>query len=243
MSAEIDLHGDGSEPLTAAEAEKLTATIHRSTAHVWTLISEAYRRRAWAALGYDSWDDYCMVEFESSRIRLPREQRASAVASLRESGLSIRAISAATGSSIGTVHAEITSGVQDRTPKPVAEVDPLPPGAPTESTPGMTDRVQAALNRGRLRKSQITGTDGKTYASSGPPSKPRPRRSLPDAWSSAVRDLARVVDKLDRLSNDDRFGRSRETLRGKHDVIGARDSLDKLVRILDGDPTLPGVAE
>ena len=184
-----------------------------------------------------------MVEFESSRIRLPREQRASAVASLRESGLSIRAISAATGSSVGTVHADITAGVQDRTPEPVAEVQPLAPGAPTESTPGMTDRVQSALARGRLRKSQITGTDGKSYASSRPPSKPRPRSPLPDAWSSAVRDLERVVAKLDRLSNDDRFGRSRETLRGKHDVIRARDSLDKLVRILDGDPTLPGVAE
>ena len=97
MSTKIELHGGGTDPLTEAEAEKLTAAIHRSTEHVWKLISEAYSRRAWAALGYDSWDDYCQVEFESSRIRLPREQRASAVASLRESGLSIRAISGRLG--------------------------------------------------------------------------------------------------------------------------------------------------
>ena len=243
MSTEIELHG--TDPLTEAEAEKLTAAIHRSTEHVWKLISEAYSRRAWAALRYDSWDDYCQVEFESSRIRLPREQRASAVKSLRESGLSIRAISAATGAGRGTVERDLAA-VPNGTPgdpDPILGDRPIPPGAPTESTPGMTDRVQSALARGRLRKSQIVGTDGKSYSASKPPSKPRPRSPLPDAWSSAVRDLERVVAKLDRLSNDDRFGRSRETLRGKHDVIRARDSLDKLVRILDGDPTLPGVAE
>lgn len=49
-------------------------------------------------------------------VRLPRDERAEIVASLRESGLSIRAISAATGDSIGTVHEAIRSGVQNRTP-------------------------------------------------------------------------------------------------------------------------------
>lgn len=39
------------------------------------------------------------------------------VSSLRESGLSLRAISAATGNSLGTVHTAL-SGVQNRTPDP-----------------------------------------------------------------------------------------------------------------------------
>ena len=244
MSAEIDVIVNGSEPLTEAEAKKLTAEIVRSAEVVWTLVSLAYSRRAWTALGYDSWNDYCMNEFESCRLGLPREQRAGVVASLRESGLSVRAISAVTGSSVGTVHAEIASRVQNRTPEPQSD---LPPGAPTESTPGMTDRVQSALDRARRRESEIVGTDGKSYSASKSPSKspsnPRPRRPLPDAWSAAVRDLDKAVQKLDRLTADDRFGRNRANLHGKHDMIRARNLLYKLISVLDGDPTLPGVAK
>jgi transposase-like protein len=54
--------------------------------------------RSWSALGYESWDDYCTREFGTSRLRLPREERSEVVSSLRESGLSIRAIASATGS-------------------------------------------------------------------------------------------------------------------------------------------------
>jgi len=212
---------------------------------VWTLLSQAYTRRAWAALGYDSWNDYCMIEFESCRLRLPREQRAGVVSSLRESGLSIRAITAATGVGRGTVErdlAAVPNGTPDD-PDPLMVNRPLAPGAPTESTPGMTDRVKAALESGRLRKKEIVGTDGKSYSASKPPSKPKTRRPLPDAWSSAIGDLMKVVERLDRLAADDRFERHRESLRGRYVVMSARDSLDKLGQILTGDPTLPGVGE
>jgi len=52
------------------------------------LVKQAYTERAWDALGYASWDEYCTREFGTSRLRLPREERAEVVASLRESGLS-----------------------------------------------------------------------------------------------------------------------------------------------------------
>jgi hypothetical protein len=92
-------------------------------------------------------------------------------------------------------------------------------------------------------ESKISGTDGKNYQSSKPPSKPRPRRPLPDAWSAAVRDLDKAVEKLDRLTADDRFGLNRGNLHGKNDIIRARNLLDKLISVLDGDPTLPGIAK
>lgn len=46
------------------------------------------------------------------------------MASLRESRLSLRAIAAATGDSLGTVQAE-SAGVQNRTPPPDAEPEPI----------------------------------------------------------------------------------------------------------------------
>jgi len=132
MSAEID---DASKPLTKAEAEKLTEEITRSAESVWELLTLAYIRRAWAALGYDSWNDYCMVEFESSQIRMPREQRAGVFGSLRESGLSIRAIAAATGVGRGTVERDLAAVPNGTTEPP--------------STPGLP--------------STVTGVDGKQY--------------------------------------------------------------------------------
>ena len=50
----------------------------------WDLVIQAYSQRAWIALGYQTWDEYCTRELGASRLRLPREERQEVVASLRE---------------------------------------------------------------------------------------------------------------------------------------------------------------
>jgi hypothetical protein len=70
----------------------------------------AYMLRASSALGYTSWDDDCTREFGTTRLRLPREERGEVVASLRESGLSIRAIASATGIDKNTVQTDLSHG-------------------------------------------------------------------------------------------------------------------------------------
>jgi hypothetical protein len=102
--------------LDANEARALTDQIKTGVEALWHLITRAYTERAWAALGYTSWDDYCTREFGTSRLRLPREERAEVVSSLRESGLSLRAIAAATGDSVTTVRREL-AGVPNGTPE------------------------------------------------------------------------------------------------------------------------------
>lgn len=59
---------------------------------------------------------YCTREFGTSRLRLPREDRAEVVASLRESGLSTRAIAAATGLSQPTVRRDLAAGESNDSP-------------------------------------------------------------------------------------------------------------------------------
>src|SRR5881628_3216171 len=103
-------------PATAEHARILTDRIKVAVDGTWLLIQEAYMTRCWSALGYASWDDYCTREFGTSRLRLPREERQEVVASLRDIGMSVRAIAAATGSSIGSVHGSLPPGVQKRTP-------------------------------------------------------------------------------------------------------------------------------
>lgn len=95
------------QDFTEAEAREHTDGLRMSLQMVWNEITEAYVRGAHRALGYDSWDDYCRAEFGSSRLSLPREERAEAVRSLRESGLSLRAISSATGADVKTVRSDL----------------------------------------------------------------------------------------------------------------------------------------
>lgn len=89
--------------LTPDEAREVTNRIRQLTAMAWTCIVKAYNGRAWAALGYSTWDAYCETEFDGARLRLPREDRQEVVGSLRESGLSLRAIESATGVSRPTI--------------------------------------------------------------------------------------------------------------------------------------------
>ena len=125
--------------LTAEEAAELTRDIAGELEFAWELISRAYRGRAWAALGYLSWDEYCTNEFGASRLALPREERAEVVQSLRSQGLSLRAIAAATGAGLGTVKRDVDAGVPNGTPD------------------------EGASNDAPANEATVTGIDGKSY--------------------------------------------------------------------------------
>ena len=123
--------------ISAQDARNLTDKIKAGTAALWELIKEAYASRAWASLGYASWDDYCTQEFGTSRIRLPREERREVVASMREIGMSTRAIASATGISQKTASRELAAAREsndspETNPRPVTGTDgktytPRPP--------------------------------------------------------------------------------------------------------------------
>lgn len=93
--------------MSPSDARALTESIRSTVDRVWDLIAKAYTQRAWAVLGYPTWDVYCEREFASTWFKLPRETRAEVVVSLRDSGLSTRAIAAATGVSQSTVQREL----------------------------------------------------------------------------------------------------------------------------------------
>ena len=104
--------------ISVDEARALTDRIKVGVDAVWELIKQAYQSRAWSALGYSSWDDYCTREFGTSRIRLPREERQEVVASMSEMGMSTRAIASATGNSTRTITKDMREVSQSTTPTP-----------------------------------------------------------------------------------------------------------------------------
>lgn len=128
--------------ISSSQARELTDRIRVGVEAVWELVKQAYQSRAWSVLGYDSWDDYCTREFGTSRIRLPREERQEVVASMREIGMSQRAIASATGASQSSVQRELASdpngsvaevtGVNGKTYTPKPRPEPVPEPEPTE---------------------------------------------------------------------------------------------------------------
>jgi hypothetical protein len=192
-------------------ARDLTDQIKVAVGATWELVKRAYEGRAWTALGYGSWDDYCSQEFGASRLRLPREERQEVVASLRDSGLSIRAITAATGVSRRTVQGDLKEVAQS---SPPATSDPDHPRETPAPQP-------------------ITGTDGKRYATPIP--KPKPKRSsLNDAAQRSGWEFRKATERLERVIADDRFYANREQvaahLRGhlSYAVEVCQDLLDRL---------------
>lgn len=140
--------GELVQTCSAEEARELTDQIQTAAETTWHLIKRAYVERAWEALGYTSWDDYCTREFGTQRLSLPREERREVVGSLREAGLSTRAIAAATGNSQPTITRDIAAGDSSESPEPEPEGETPPDPTPTP----------------------ITGRDGKSYQ----PPKPKP---------------------------------------------------------------------
>jgi len=175
--------------LTPDAAREVTDRIKVGVEAVWHLIAQAYEGRAWAALGYSSWDDYCTREFGTSRLRLPREERQEVVASLRESGLSTRAIAAATGYNDKTVRNDLAAGAENSAPGDEVEDAEIVDDEPPAPQP-------------------VTGTDGKRYQ---PKPAVKPQRSpLALDAERAGWQFRKAVERLEALVEDDRFSANKQ---------------------------------
>lgn len=109
--------------LDTEAARKLTREITDGLENVHALIVRAWEGQAWRALGYPSWDAWIDENFRGLQLRPPREQREEVVQSMRESGMSIRAISSAVDLGRGTVERALSggAGVPNGTPRDLAD--------------------------------------------------------------------------------------------------------------------------
>ncbi|NGO73180.1 hypothetical protein [Streptomyces boncukensis] len=228
---------------TAEQARALTDRIRIAVDGTWQLITEAYTTRAWAALGYDSWDAYCTAEFGQTRLKLPREERQEAVVSLRDSGLSTRAIAVATGADQKTVRNDL-AGSREEYSSPVTGTDGKTyaasrpaPQAPsnadlTSGTGGAEpEELDAPLEISSVRAPHVRGADepirSPVREQLGAAAK---RRPLPEAFADAARDLTRAAERLARLAADDRFPRHRDQTH--HQAPELLSTLDHLTRLV-----------
>jgi uncharacterized protein YerC len=166
--------------MTRQQAEEITRTIKSRCEEIWDLLVEAYNRRADLAMGYASWDEYCTIEFRQARIQVPAEERKAVVNSMRQNGMSTRAIASATGSSATTVRRDLADG-----PGPwLVQLSSMPaPGAP-DGAPALGGYQPGPV-------ATVTGLDQRRHPATQPrrrqPADPavtgasQPRRSEPYA--------------------------------------------------------------
>lgn len=228
----------GAVAITAVDARRITDQIKAGVEAVWHLIEQAYTTRAWSALGYQSWDDYCTREFGTSRLRLPREERQEVVASLRESGLSIRAIAAATGDHYSTISREL-GRVADATP----DAEPIPitgtDGKTYKPKPADYFPVEGPLSGDRDIAPRTTADDLEALNvpsadESAPVTQPQPKRKpLEEQFFHSVERLNSTVTTLTNLSADDRLPRNKEKVaRYRNDLLLAIDALHRVANTL-----------
>lgn len=230
---------------TPEQARHLTDRIKVAVDGTWLLIQEAYTSRAWAALGYRSWDDYCTREFGTSRLRLPREERQEVVASMRELGMSVRAIASATGEPRSTV-SDVVSGVRDRTPElrspewdaAFQENDTDPEALDDDTYAALTQPTSGDYGVVPDPRT-VTGTDGKSYPVT--PTRTPARPALPPQFKSAATALTAAIHRFETLRADDRFQGVRGAVATQclPEVRRAAEVLAALLSALgheDGDP-------
>ncbi|MBF6671181.1 hypothetical protein [Glutamicibacter sp. FBE19] len=183
IEAEIVVEDDGLSVLPADVARDLTDKIRQALEFTWDLVIQAYQGGAWIALGYKSWNDYCVKEFGSQHIAIPREDRDEVIGSLRSAGLSTRAIAGATGLSKGTVGNSLKKVNEEASSS-----------AQKWALEDSSD-AEVAADPGPLK---IKGVNQKTYSSQPP--KPKPKND--DAIEQPLDGQADIADALDTSLED-----------------------------------------
>ncbi|WP_458686397.1 hypothetical protein [Nocardia tengchongensis] len=208
--------------LTEEAARELTNTIRARVAQVWELVKQAYAARVWEPLGYGSWDSYCAAEFEGAQLRIPREERSEVVASLREIGMSTRAIAAATG-------------LSQRTVANVAREQNCSP----DSVVGLDDKVYRP--KPAERQPDTADTSDEQTEPSREPAPVRRRRPIAESFDTARGELLTRLNTLVRLTGDDRFDKHSEQIsrRCLGDLLRAREALTQVIDRLSNSSDLP----
>lgn len=207
-------------PLTREEAVQLTNQIAQAITIAWDLIVRAYHGRAWEALGYKNWDDYCQGEFGHARLALPAEERRERVRSLRENGLSMRAIASATGVSRGTVNNDLApSGVQNWTPEEgVTGVD----GKNYQPTKNSGDEI--------IDAEIVEEEDGV-----GEQTRATPRAPLPKQFAGPVTNLYRSARRVAELCRDNRLNHNAALISDLylHRLLEAQQAIGEAINAIE----------
>lgn len=185
-------------PLNEADARELTDQIAEGLADVHALIMQAWEGRAWEALGFNTWDAWIDANFRGLQLRPPRERREEVVQSMRDAGMSVRAISQATDLGVGTIH-RATAGVPNGTPeqesvgldgKSYSARKPEKPADESSGSMTLTDLGVPPIDRSTLRQAKAVdgSVDVEAEALSGDVVEPEGESDSSASWWEGPRE-------------------------------------------------------
>ncbi|HEX9992480.1 MAG TPA: hypothetical protein VGB14_06110 [Acidimicrobiales bacterium] len=118
--------GEVVEVLSFEDARDILNRLKVVAENMCSLVEQLYFGRAWIPLGYESWDDLCSKELRFLLVALPKEHT---IGSLRQAGMSNRAVASAVGVSEATVPAEGRRSQTQRR-RPAGRSSPTTTGSP-----------------------------------------------------------------------------------------------------------------
>lgn len=207
--------------LTEDEARTLTNQIQQSAERTYTLLLRAHEGEAWAALGYGSWREYAMTEFNMSQSRAYQ---------LLDQARVVRSIESASDST----NVELPNEAQARELGRIPEAERAEVWRETvERTDGRP--TAAAVRQTHTARVEPEVVDAELVDEPAPAPTPKAkRRPLPEAFADAGRDLTRAAEKLARLTEDDRFTRNRDTTHHQvPELLGALEHTVRLVQAMN----------
>lgn len=235
--------------MTEHEARRVTeriraiaVTVKDQLEKLQTLLNEARDGEAWRILGYASWTAYLADVMGEQPLRLPRDERQQIVGYLAGEGMSSRAIAPIVGATDRTVRNDMSGGKDfppDHTPAvdyvtDQADLDAAPElpdeGAPTPHDSGDAEPSEdEGLSVPSPSSRSVTGLDGKQYTRPEPQA-PR-RRPITDSFTDKRVELAKAVESLHRLTQDDRFPQNAEKVAtaNRSDLLRASDLLHQVI--------------
>ena len=235
MNDVMQIDVDGARRLT--ERIRLTAVgVGEGIDKLRLLVTQAKESRAHVALGYASWQSYLADVLGETPLRLEREVRKELSAELSEQGMSTRAIAAIVGVDHSTVVRDRASGAYaplaapDQFNHDVAEADAAT--SPLINANPLTGEIIDAEIVEPEPARVIEGLNGKTYTAT--PMRSPQRKSLTDSAKDIGWELRKATERLQRLTEDDRFTRNKKEvaahIRGHlmYTVETCQDLLDTL---------------
>lgn len=172
------------------------------------LVAEARESNAHVTLGYASWTAYLADVLGETQLRLEREVRQELVAELTSQGMSTRAIAPIVGVDRKTVERDVrgTFVPPDRRGNEHTDEQWADYADAMNVDPDTGEIIDAEIVEPEPARS-IEGLDGKTYTAT--PMRTPQRKALPDAAKDIGWELRKATEKLQRLTEDNRFPRNK----------------------------------
>lgn len=213
--------------MTRDQAERLTerarlvaTTLMEARDKLAGILREANEGRVWEALDMPNIQAWTEFAFSTTPLaQLSREDRRVIVKELAAEGYGTRAIAPVVGTSHVTVKNDLDSSVKNFT-------DERPAPRAVHGRDGITRTYHP---RPAPEPVTVDHETGEVMEDPKPP-----RRPLPDQFRDASMDLRKITERIERLTEDDRFPRNREQIALIHqsDLERAAAALAKIVDAL-----------